>query len=142
MFGFGGIGPFELLLILVVALVVFGPKRLPEIGKAIGQAIRGLKEQSDKLTQELNMDLLNDEPGGQARRDAPSQPEVASASEAPALAPVPASDVIDTPRPDQPEAAPAVAAQSTRRRSVGHSPRAPRPSRAGTTARSRKRPKS
>ncbi|MFZ2635757.1 MAG: twin-arginine translocase TatA/TatE family subunit [Rectinemataceae bacterium] len=38
----GGIGPMELILILVIALVIFGPKKLPEIGKAIGDAIRRL----------------------------------------------------------------------------------------------------
>ncbi|MFZ2780980.1 MAG: twin-arginine translocase TatA/TatE family subunit [Rectinemataceae bacterium] len=38
----GGIGPMELILILVIALVIFGPKKLPEIGKVIGDAIRRL----------------------------------------------------------------------------------------------------
>ncbi|MGE5653818.1 MAG: twin-arginine translocase TatA/TatE family subunit [Bacillota bacterium] len=33
----GSIGPWELILILLVALVVFGPNRLPEIGKAVGK---------------------------------------------------------------------------------------------------------
>ncbi len=66
MFGFSSIGPFELLLILVVALVIFGPKRLPEIGKAIGQAIRSLKEQSQKLTDELTLDVPAETPRGEA----------------------------------------------------------------------------
>jgi len=35
-----GIGPLELAVILVVALVVFGPKRLPELGKSMGKGIR------------------------------------------------------------------------------------------------------
>ena len=56
MFGFSSIGPFELLLILVVALVIFGPRKLPEIGKAVGQAIRSFREQSQKLTDELTLD--------------------------------------------------------------------------------------
>jgi sec-independent protein translocase protein TatA len=37
------IGPLELALILVVALVVFGPKRLPELGKSMGRGIREFK---------------------------------------------------------------------------------------------------
>ena len=37
------IGPLELALILVVALIVFGPKRLPELGKSMGRAIREFK---------------------------------------------------------------------------------------------------
>ena len=56
MFGFSAIGPFELLLILTVALIVFGPKKLPEIGKAIGKAIRGFREQTEKLTEELSVE--------------------------------------------------------------------------------------
>lgn len=40
---FSNIGFSELVLILVIALVVFGPRRLPEIGKALGDAIRSFK---------------------------------------------------------------------------------------------------
>jgi len=39
----GLLQPMHMLLILGVALIVFGPKRLPEIGKALGEAIRGFK---------------------------------------------------------------------------------------------------
>jgi len=34
------IGPMEIMIVLVIALVVFGPKRLPELGKSIGKGIR------------------------------------------------------------------------------------------------------
>jgi sec-independent protein translocase protein TatA len=37
------IGPLELAVILVIALVVFGPKRLPELGKSLGKGIREFK---------------------------------------------------------------------------------------------------
>ena len=37
------IGPLELAVILVVALIVFGPKRLPELGKSMGKGIREFK---------------------------------------------------------------------------------------------------
>jgi sec-independent protein translocase protein TatA len=50
---FGRIGPTELILILAIALVVFGPKKLPEIGKAIGAALRNFRTHSEKLTDEL-----------------------------------------------------------------------------------------
>jgi len=50
---FGRIGPMELILILVIALVIFGPKKLPEIGKAIGEAVRNFKKHTDKVNEEI-----------------------------------------------------------------------------------------
>ena len=38
-----GIGPMELVIVLVIALVVLGPKRLPEAGRSLGKGIRGFK---------------------------------------------------------------------------------------------------
>ena len=40
----GLLQPMHLLVILLIALVVFGPRKLPELGKGLGQAIRGFKE--------------------------------------------------------------------------------------------------
>jgi TatA/E family protein of Tat protein translocase len=37
------IGPMELLVVLIIALVVFGPKRLPELGRSLGKGIREFK---------------------------------------------------------------------------------------------------
>ena len=42
--------PMHLLLILVIALVVFGPGKLPDIGKGLGEAIRGFKKALDEGT--------------------------------------------------------------------------------------------
>jgi sec-independent protein translocase protein TatA len=42
--GEGLFQPMHLLVILAIALLVFGPKRLPEIGKGLGGAIRGFKD--------------------------------------------------------------------------------------------------
>jgi sec-independent protein translocase protein TatA len=41
------IGPMEIVLVLVIALVVLGPKRLPEVGRSVG---RGMREFKDSLT--------------------------------------------------------------------------------------------
>ena len=43
-----GLGMPELLIILVIALLVFGAGRLPEVGSSLGRAIRGFKEASEK----------------------------------------------------------------------------------------------
>jgi sec-independent protein translocase protein TatA len=54
---FFNIGPVELILILVVALIVFGPGRLPEIGAGLGKALREFQLMSQGLTEELNREL-------------------------------------------------------------------------------------
>jgi sec-independent protein translocase protein TatA len=40
----GNIGPMELVLVLVIALIVLGPKKLPEAGRAVGRGLREFKE--------------------------------------------------------------------------------------------------
>ena len=40
----GDIGPLEIALVLIVALIVFGPKRLPELGHGLGRGMREFKE--------------------------------------------------------------------------------------------------
>jgi sec-independent protein translocase protein TatA len=37
------IGPLEIAIVLVIVLIVFGPKRLPELGKSLGEGIRGFR---------------------------------------------------------------------------------------------------
>ena len=39
-----GMGPMELMLILLVALVIFGPKNLPKLGKSLGQTVKNVRE--------------------------------------------------------------------------------------------------
>ena len=46
---FGSIGPAELILIFVIALLVFGPKKLPEIGRSVGKALREFKKTSEEI---------------------------------------------------------------------------------------------
>src|SRR5512137_1097516 len=46
---FGSIGPAELVLIFVIALLVFGPKKLPEIGRSVGKALREFKKTSEEI---------------------------------------------------------------------------------------------
>lgn len=38
------VGPMELIVVLIIALVVLGPKKLPEVGKSLGQGMRSFKE--------------------------------------------------------------------------------------------------
>ncbi len=48
-----GVGPAEMLVIMVIALIVFGPGRLPEIGAALGRMVGDLKRASRELTADL-----------------------------------------------------------------------------------------
>ena len=48
-----GIGLPEMAVIMVVALLIFGPKKLPEIGRSLGKAIRGFQEASREFENEF-----------------------------------------------------------------------------------------
>jgi sec-independent protein translocase protein TatA len=52
-----GLGWQELIIILVIALIIFGPRKLPEIGKSLGQAINGFKESTKKVQDEAKKEL-------------------------------------------------------------------------------------
>jgi sec-independent protein translocase protein TatA len=52
------VGPMELILVLVIALLVLGPKRLPEAGRAVG---RGMREFKDSLSGITSNDEDDDE---------------------------------------------------------------------------------
>ncbi len=45
-----GIQPIHLILILIIALVIFGPSRLPELGRSLGQSINEFKNATRELT--------------------------------------------------------------------------------------------
>jgi sec-independent protein translocase protein TatA len=51
------VGPAEILIILVVALLVFGPQRLPEVARQVGSAMRELRKMQDTVRGELDMVL-------------------------------------------------------------------------------------
>jgi len=46
----GWIGPWEILILLVVVLLVFGPKRLPEFGRSLGRGMREFKSSLRDIT--------------------------------------------------------------------------------------------
>ncbi len=58
MFLFGPVGPTELILIVLIIIIIFGARRLPELGKSLGEGIKnfkrsiGGKEEKEKETQE------------------------------------------------------------------------------------------
>ncbi|MFC2007179.1 twin-arginine translocase TatA/TatE family subunit [Chloroflexota bacterium] len=68
--GFFGMGTGEIILILVVALIIWGPNKLPEIARKIGQATRTLKKASSDLTNVVVREIEAEE-----KPSPPSSPE-------------------------------------------------------------------
>lgn len=59
-----GMGTPELIIILVVALLIFGPKNLPKLGQAIGRSVKGLRDgmegtESDDADDDLSMSRVD-----------------------------------------------------------------------------------
>ncbi len=67
------VGPLELAIVLIIALVVFGPKRLPELGKSVGRGIREFKSS-------ISGDDDDDEPQAQAKIESAQPPPPPSES--------------------------------------------------------------
>src|SRR5690348_8873242 len=89
------LGPMELIIILGIALIVFGPKKLPEFGKSVGNALREFnKAKNDFMTSIHSEDDDDDRP----RRSTPE--ETVSASESHSL------DYPDAPDLDSADALP------------------------------------
>ena len=88
-----GIGLPELVIILIVALIVFGPRKLPDLAKSLGKGLAEFKKASDDLKSTIDSDLrvdLNEEPNkseGPSQADSPyaNPPE----SETPPADPLP-----------------------------------------------------
>lgn len=78
-----GIGLPELGLIFVIALLVFGPKKLPEVGRSLGKALRGFQEASKEFETELKREAQNLEKSVQikAELEESKTPESSSSSE-------------------------------------------------------------
>jgi sec-independent protein translocase protein TatA len=52
-----GLGAGEILIILVIAFLLFGPKQLPEVGRQVGKAIKGFKETAEDLRKSVEPEL-------------------------------------------------------------------------------------
>ncbi|HSK10606.1 MAG TPA: TatA/E family twin arginine-targeting protein translocase [Vicinamibacterales bacterium] len=86
---FGSIGMPELIVIFVIALIIFGPRRLPELGKSLGRSISEFKRASNELRNTLEDEIRIDE---QRQKDEQREKAAAgsSAPASPAADPEPA----------------------------------------------------
>jgi Tat protein translocase TatB subunit len=75
-----GVGMPELIVILVVALVVLGPKRLPELARTLGKAMAEFRRQTADMMDEFQVQtMLEDETVRRPAKPAPAAPTTAAA---------------------------------------------------------------
>ncbi|HTV01554.1 MAG TPA: twin-arginine translocase TatA/TatE family subunit [Luteitalea sp.] len=82
---FGSLGMPELVIIFVIALIVFGPRKLPELGKSLGKSLAEFKRASNELRNSLEEEIRVEEERERAPKPAPAPaPVVAAAATTPA----------------------------------------------------------
>jgi TatA/E family protein of Tat protein translocase len=109
---FNGIGSGEIVIIMVVMLLLFGPKQLPELARTIANALRGIRKATDEMKEEIGLDELMGSRPRRPRQYRPPPnvppslvqgrpPESADATPAPADSPAPPpGDAAGAPPPD------------------------------------------
>jgi len=102
---FGSIGMPELIVIFVIALIIFGPRKLPELGKSLGRSISEFKRASNELRNTLEEEIRVDD---QRQKSAAAPATAAPAAGAPgpaepaAAEPAPAEPAPAEPAPAEP----------------------------------------
>ena len=85
---FGSLGFPELIVIFIIALIVLGPKKLPELGRSLGKSLSEFKRASNELRSTLDEEIRMDE------RKEKETAQASVATPAPALPPGPAPETV------------------------------------------------
>jgi sec-independent protein translocase protein TatA len=96
---FNSFGPLEIILVLVIVLVIFGPKRLPMLGKQMGRGMREFKES-------ITGDSKDDDDESEPRATLASGPAEERVPAAPAASPASAPEPVTAPGAEVPPAEP------------------------------------
>ena len=86
---FGSIGMPELIIILVIALIIFGPRKLPELGRSLGRSIGEFKKASNELRSTLEEEIRIEEQRDQRAAIRAEQDSALAAAVPPSPAPPP-----------------------------------------------------
>ena len=92
---FGSIGMPELIIIFVIALIIFGPRKLPELGRSLGKSIAEFKKASNELKSTLEEEIRMEE-----QRSTIEASKAATPAPAPAAA-IPHEETIPVRKVDQ-----------------------------------------
>lgn len=79
---FGSIGMPELIIIFVIALIIFGPRKLPELGRSLGKSLAEFKKASNELRSTLEEEIRIEEQKDAAAKQAATTPPPAAAATA------------------------------------------------------------
>ena len=71
---FGPIGMPELIVIMVIALIIFGPRKLPELGRSLGRSLNEFKRASNELKHTLDEEIRVEEQKSTERQQPPDVP--------------------------------------------------------------------
>jgi sec-independent protein translocase protein TatA len=78
---FGPIGMPELIVIMVIALIIFGPRKLPELGRSLGRSLNEFKRASNELKHTLDEEIRVEEQRSTERQQPPETPRSASVTD-------------------------------------------------------------
>ena len=101
------IGPQELLIILVIALIVVGPQRLPALGRSIGRGLRELRKAQDEVKRTIQVNLDDEPPNGRSGARPTGGARPMAPADGHAADPIAAAGAASDPAPPPPEPLPA-----------------------------------